>query len=372
MDYDVIIIGAGVVGLAIAQKLSAKFNVLVIEKHSSFGKETSSRNSEVIHAGIYYPKDSLKAKLCVRGNRLLYEWCRKFDVPHKRIGKYIVAVVEDEMEMLDEIYRKAISNGVESIEFANIKDFNKIEPNVIAKAVLWSPNSGIIDTHKLMDSFETVALASNTDFAYKHEVISIEKIAQGYKIIVKGPDGEAFSVSSSILINSAGLYSDTIAGMAGIDIEKENYRLNYSKGNYYRVIPAKCNLVNHLIYPVPPKYLTNLGIHLTVEMDGGLKLGPDIHWLDNRILDYNVSSKRHSLFYESVSRYLNGLEYDDIYPDYSGIRPKLQKQNGPWRDFIICEEQDKGLAGFINLIGIESPGLTCCLSIADYVNNMLV
>lgn len=372
MDYDIIIIGAGVVGLGIAQRLSERYDVLVIEKHSSFGKETSSRNSEVIHAGIYYPKDSLKARLCVTGNKMLYDWCRKHDVPSKRIGKYIVAVDDNELGQLEETYIKAKNNGVENIQFADMDLLKVQEPNVKARNALWSPDSGIIDTHKLMYSFETVALSKNADFAYKHEVISIEKENRGYKIIVKGPEGESFAVTSSILVNSAGLHSDTIAEMAGIDVDKENHRLYYSKGNYFRVVPAKSNLVEHLIYPVPPKSLTNLGIHLTVELDGGLKLGPDIQWMESRTLDYNVSSLLHSIFYESVSRYITGLEYDDIYPDYSGIRPKLQNKNGQWRDFIICEESDKGLSGFINLIGIESPGLTCCLSIAEYVNNMLV
>jgi L-2-hydroxyglutarate oxidase LhgO len=371
MDYDAIVIGAGVVGLAVAMKISEQMNVLVLERHSSFGRETSSRNSEVIHAGIYYPQDSLKAKLCVKGNDLLYQWCEKHDIPHKRIGKYIVAVTEEEATKLTNILKRARNNGVKEIDFADMTKFRNDEPYVKAIASLWSPNTGIVDSHQLMASFEKCCIDNNVDFAYNHEVFRIEKLENGFKIYVKGPEKEEYAVSSTKIINSAGLDSDTIASLAGIDIDKENYRLHYSKGHYFRIIPNKYHLVSHLIYPVPPKGLTNLGIHITVELDGSIKLGPDIEWLKYRRQDYNVSNILHNKFYESVSWYLNGIEHDDIFPDYSGIRPKLQRNGGEWRDFIIKEETEKGLNGFINLIGMESPGLTCCLSIAEYVNNIM-
>jgi len=371
MDYEAIVIGAGVVGLAVATRLSESMSVLLIERHPSFGRETSSRNSEVIHAGIYYTKDSLKAKLCVEGNKMLYEWCENHDVPHKRIGKYIVAVNDEDCDGLNNIMRKAQLNNVEIIEFADMDRLKSEEPYVIAKAALWSPNTGIIDTHSLMASFEKVSIDNGVDFAYNHSVYRIEKIDDGYEVFVNGPENEEFRVKANKVINSAGLDSDIIAMRAGIDIDKEKYRLYYSRGHYFRIIPGKNYLVSHLIYPVPPKNLSNLGIHITVELDGSLKLGPDVEWLNNRRQEYNVSELLHNKFFQSVSWYLKDLEYDDIFPDQSGIRPKLHKEGGEWRDFIIKEESDKGLPDFVNLIGIESPGLTCCLSIAKYVQMLL-
>jgi len=372
MDYNVIVIGAGVVGLAVAMKLSESNNVLVIERHRSFGRETSSRNSEVIHAGIYYPKNSLKARLCVEGNKMLYDWCERHEVTYKRIGKYIVAVNEDECNELNNIMKNAKDNNVTDIEFVDKDKIKADEPYIKANAALWSPNTGIIDSHSLMASFERVCINNNVDFAYNHEVCRIKKNSDGYKIYVTGPDKEEFIVTASIVINSAGLDSDLIALKAGIDIDKEDLRLQYSRGHYYRIIPSKKYLASHLIYPVPPKGLTNLGIHVTIELDGSLKLGPDIEWLNNRKQEYNVSNLLHNKFFDSASWYLKELNYDDIFPDYSGIRPKLQKKGGEWRDFVIKEESDLGLPGFVNLIGIESPGLTCCLSIAKYVNELIV
>lgn len=371
MDYDIVVIGAGVVGLACAAVLSEKYQVLVIERHESFGMETSSRNSEVIHAGIYYKKDSLKAKLCVDGNKSLYEWCSRYSVPFKRIGKYILAVDPEEEDKLEKLYFQATDNGVDGIFRVPISDFRIDEPNIKASSALWSPSTGIVDSHSLMKSMEFQAGKNGCDFAWKHEVVNIGKLNEGYSIEIIDPEGETVSIKSPIVINSAGLDCDKVAQMAGIDIYKEKYDIQFCRGHYFRIVPGKSHLVNHLVYPVPPVDSLSLGIHVTVELNGQLKLGPDTMYLNSRLQDYQVPEELHLKFYNAVSRYLPGLNQDDICPDQAGIRPKLQKEGEPVRDFIISEETDKGLPGLINIIGIESPGLTCSLEIGKHIMRML-
>ncbi len=372
MDCQTVIIGAGAAGLSSAVKLAEKYkNIIVLERHSSFGKETSSRNSEVIHAGIYYRENSLKARLCTAGNKSLYEWCRKHYVPHRRIGKYIAAVNNSEIKELDNIYSKAVENGVDGIEHVPISYLRKEEPNVKAAAGLCSPSTGIIDSHNLMRSLETKAAAMGVSFAYNHCVTGVEKIPGGYNLKIKTNDGDNFHLETETVVNSAGLNADIIASLAGIDIKKAGYEVNFVKGHYFRLKPKLKGLVKHLIYPVPPNNMTFLGIHLTIELDGGMKLGPDIKWMENRIQDYHVPENLREKFFANADQYLKGLTIDDIYPDQAGIRPKLQTKGGEFRDFIINEESERGLPGFVNLIGIESPGLTCCLEIGNYVKNLL-
>ncbi len=366
MDYDVLIIGGGVIGLSTAWKLSSLgMNTVLTEKHSSFGQETSSRNSEVIHAGIYYPSDSLKAKLCVPGNRRLYEWCKKRNVPHNRIGKYIAAVNNTELIDLERIYRQAKSNGAEGITEITASQINKEEPYIKAAGALWSPATGIVDSHSLMQSFEQSAIENGCDFAWKHEVKSLQHIGNSWEVEIADPDSENFSVNVQRVVNAAGLDADLIAEKAGIDIDKYNYRINFVRGHYFRIAHSKKYLANHLIYPVPEKNIRSLGIHITKELDGSLKLGPDVHYLDERMQDYSVPEELHDKFHTAASRYVRELEPEDIYPGQSGIRPKLQKEGGQFRDFIISEESGKGFPGLINMIGIESPGLTCCIEIAE-------
>ncbi len=369
MDYNVIIIGGGVVGLACSCGLPEKINSLLIERHPSFGRETSSRNSEVIHAGIYYPKETLKAKLCVPGNRSLYEWCGQKKVPHNRIGKFIIAVTKDEEEELENIFSRAKGNRVENIVRASLEFLRREEPNVKAVAALWSPDTGIVDSHNLMQSF--LENSKNCDYAFHHTVTGLTQISGGWKVEVTDDTGKKSLVTTEKIINSAGLDSDTIAALAGMDIEKENYRLNYVRGHYFRISNGKKHLVNHLIYPAPLKNIAGLGIHVTLEMSGGMKLGPDVQYLPVRIQDYSIPEDRKDEFYSAASLYLEGLKQDDIYADQAGIRPKLQKEGGSFCDWIIRNESDKGFDGLINLIGIESPGLTSCIEIAKMVREMV-
>lgn len=367
MDYYVIVIGGGVVGLACSYFASKRFSTLLVERHPSFGWETSSRNSEVVHSGIYYIPGSLKANLCVRGNESLYKWCNGHNVSNKRTGKFIVATEIEEAEYLHRLFQRAKDNGVDNVEWVARNSLRKQEPNIKAIEALWVPSTGIVDSHKLMESLQDEAKSNGCDFAYRHEVVAIEKIPDGYRLLLRTDDGETFSVQSKFVINSAGLESDAIAEVLGMDIDALGYRLHWAKGHYFRVKPAKSNLVNHLIYPTPPKEENYLGIHLTLELDGGLKLGPDIVFLRERKQDYSVPEELLKKFHLSVSRYLDGLEPEDLIPDQAGIRPKLSTYSGNFPDFIINEESSNGFSGFVNLIGIESPGLTCCLEIGRLV-----
>ncbi len=375
LNRQILIIGAGAVGLAIAAGLSNKYkNIIVIERHPFFGNETSSRNSEVIHAGIYYPPNSLKAKLCVAGNRLLYDWCRAYNVSHKRIGKYIVAVNQSELDALNNLYQNAIINGVDGIFKLNKSEISEAEPNIKAAAALFSPSTGIVNSHELMYSFEMVAKKNGADFAYNHTVIGIKRINEGYEISVNDTNRNTSKIICDVVINSAGLDSDTIAALAGINVVNSNYQLTYCKGHYFRLKPSKSTetaYVKRLIYPVPPADMSYLGIHLTLELNGEIKLGPDVEWLSGRQKDYSFPTNLKDKFFESANKFLKGISTDNLFPDQTGIRPRLTTQNGGFRDFIIKEETEKELPGFINLIGIESPGLTSCLEIAKLVESYI-
>ncbi len=370
LDFDVVIVGGGVVGLACAEKLSGKSKVLLVERHESFGQEISSRNSEVIHAGIYYKPNSLKAKLCVAGKKMLYEWCSEKKVPYRRLGKYIVATNEAELPKLEQLYRSGIGNGVDDLQIVSQVELKHTEPNVYAVAAVWSPSTGIVNTHELMRSLETESIKQGCVVAYRHELEGISKIESGFALSIKSGD-DNFEIVSRYLVNSAGLNSDTIAKLAGIDIDKAGYKLNYCKGHYFRLNPSKRGVVSHLIYPVPPTSDESVGIHATIDIAGGIKFGPDISYMTRRELDYSIPDQLSAQFIESVQKYLPDIRLEDISPDQSGIRPKLQTKGGEFRDFVIRNERDKGLDGLVNLIGIESPGLTSCLAIAEYVDRLL-
>ena len=370
MDSELTIIGAGVVGLAIAAKLSERYkNVFVIEKHHLFGQETSSRNSEVIHAGIYYPKGSLKAKLCVEGKKKLYAFCDEYELPYSNCGKIIVATSEDEEPALDLILSKAKNNGVDDLYYLNQDEIAELEPNISATKALFSPSTGIIESHSFMKQLETLAVNNGVQMVYHTEVADLSKIHNGYNILLKEADGTSFSFTARRVINAAGLDSDAISRLLGIDLPE--LKLHYCKGQYFRINPPKNKLLNRLVYPVPDPNMVALGIHVTIDLSKGVKLGPDATYLDNNKYDYKVDHERQKVFHESVKRFLPWLEFDDLSPEMAGLRPKLQGPGDEVRDFYIQEETDKGFPAFVNLIGIESPGLTASLSIADYVDALL-
>lgn len=368
-NADITIIGAGVVGLAIAAEVAGENrDVYVLEKNDTFGQETSSRNSEIIHAGIYYPKGTLKARLCVEGNHLLYKLCEKYGIPCARTGKLILAAGEKELAEIHHLLEQGKRNDAEGLRLLSRKQLKGMEPNVEGTTALFSPSTGIIDSHALMRYFIAMATRSGAKFAYRTDVTGIEKRADGYRVSIEDSEGTS-SLDTAILINSAGLQSDRIAALAGIDIDRAGYRLHYCKGEYFSAGNGKNRLVKRLIFPVPPPGVTGVGIHVTFDLNGRMRLGPSIEYVDS--IEYAVDPGHKPLFYDSVKSFLPFIEYDDLEPEMAGIRPKLQAPGEPIRDFVIREESDKDLPGFINLIGIESPGLTASPAIAEYVGKMV-
>lgn len=370
MDTEITIIGAGVIGLAIAEQVSGEHkNVFLIEKHLSFGQETSSRNSEVIHAGIYYTRNSLKAKLCVEGKWLLYDYCKKYEVPYRNCGKLIVATSEKEVDVIEGIRQTAIGNGVNDLVMFGKEQIAELEPNIFAVKAIYSPSTGIVDSHSLMKQYETNAINNGCQIVYGSEVTGIEQIQNGYKIDLLDADKEKYSFTTSIIINSAGLTSDKISEMAGI--KDDNLKILFCKGEYFRINPPKNKLINRLVYPVPHQNMEGIGIHVTVDMGGGVKLGPDVKYLESNVYDYKLTASKQEAFFISAKKFLPFLEFDDIAPEMAGIRPKIQKPGEPLRDFYIMEETGRGYPGFINLIGMESPGLTSSIAIAKYVDKLI-
>jgi L-2-hydroxyglutarate oxidase LhgO len=370
MDADITIIGAGVVGLAIAEKVSGEHsNVFLIEKHTTFGQETSSRNSEVIHAGIYYTRDSLKAKLCIEGKRLLYDYCEKYDVPFKNCGKLIVATSEKEIQVIEGIRQTAINNGVDDLVLLNREQISEMEPNIFALKAIYSPSTGIIDSHSLMKQYETNSINNGCQIVYGSEVTGIKRIENGYEITLLDSDKKNYSFTSGVVINSAGLTSDKVSGMLGL--YDDNLKIMFCKGEYFRVNPPKNKLISRLIYPVPHENMEGIGIHVTIDMGGGVKLGPDVKYLESNEYDYKLTPSKQEAFYKSARKFLPFLEFDDLAPEMAGIRPKIQKPGEPLRDYYIMEESKKGYPGFINLIGMESPALTSSIAIAKFVNGLI-
>lgn len=369
---DVLIIGAGVVGLAVAAELSEQFDdksLVLLERHSKFGQETSSRNSEVIHAGIYYPTGSLKAKLCVEGNRSLYQFCQEWEIPHQRIEKLIIARTETEIPALESVLAQGRKNGVTNLEQLDKDQITKLEPNIRAVAAILSPSTGIIDSHKLMLRLEWMALEQGAIIAYNHEVIGVESKGNGYSVTYRNPSGQLESIHCRWLINCAGLLSDQIVSHLGMNVDDIGYRIYPCKGEYFSVSNAKSALVSRLIYPPPLKELKGLGIHATKTLDGRLRFGPNAFYVET--LDYTVNEDHAQEFYKAANTYLPFLKHSDFYPDMAGIRPKIQGPGDPFCDFIVRHEVERGFEGLINLIGIESPGLTSSLTLAMMVRGLI-
>ena len=371
-EVNITIIGAGVIGLACAYLLSEEFtDIAVIEKNSSFGQETSSRNSEVIHAGIYYSVGSLKAVTSKRGSELLYEMCSKNNIPHRKTGKLITALNEEDFKQIEKIYVNARQCGIERVHIISRQEIKVMEPLIEAEKALFVEDTGIVDTHRLMDFLYHKSKSAGVICSFSTEVTDIKKISSGYEVSLCEPSGDSsgdrFSFHSRVVINAAGLFSDKIAEKAGIDIDENGYKLYYCKGQYFRIRNPEKFSIKHLVYPPPTE--VSLGIHITPDMGGGLRLGPDASYISE--IDYTVDEGAKKHFWESVSKFLPSLKEEDLILDTAGVRSKLQPEHGPFRDFIIKDEEEKGLPGFINLIGIESPGLTSCLAIAEMVRDFV-
>jgi L-2-hydroxyglutarate oxidase LhgO len=357
---DCIVAGAGVVGLAIARRLSrAGRDVVVIDPAHDIGTSTSSRNSEVIHAGIYYAAGSLMARHCVDGKRALYDYCRDHGVPHRRCGKLIVAVSADECDRLAAIKARAKANGVDDLEFLDAAAVHAREPAVRCAAALLSPSTGIVDSHAFMLSLRGEAEDAGAAFAFNAPLAGAEIRGDGLVVDVGG--AAPMSLGCRLLVNAAGLHAPAVArSIAGMPIERIPTAY-FAKGNYFS---CTCRApFTHLIYPVPEP--GGLGVHLTLDLGGQAKFGPDVEWVNG--IDYSVDATRADRFYPAIRRYWPDLPDGALAPAFAGIRPKIVPPAVANQDFMIQGPQDHGVAGLINLFGIESPGLTSSLSIADHV-----
>lgn len=368
LDVDITIIGAGVVGLALARELGPLGETVVLEQDIAPGRGISSRSSEVIHAGIYFPPAFLKTRLCVEGGRLLYEFCHRYQVPHRRLGKVIVATSATEEDSLERLCAQGRENGAEGLRHITRAELTDLEPSVSGVSAVVSPQTGIIDSHRLMQRLEALALDAGGKILCRTTLDGLERTRDGF-LCRACQNGEAYVFSSRIVINAAGLQSDRIAAMAGIDTCAAGYRIFPVKGEYFRVPARQAALIHGLVYPSPEKDLVGLGIHATKDLDGGMRLGPNTVPVDT--LDYDVDPDHRRAFFEAVHDLLPFLAEDDLTPDTAGIRPKIQAPGEPARDFVITHESDRDLPGLINLVGIESPGLTACLAIGRFVAGML-
>ena len=354
------VIGAGVIGLAAARALALQGReVIVLESEDAIGTGTSSRNSEVIHAGIYYDEGSLKAKLCVSGKEKLYRYCEDHGVAHRRTGKMIVATHDGQIEFLKNLWRKAAANGVNDLVWQDQKTTLAMEPALNAVVSLLSPSTGLIDTHALMLSYQGDAEAGGAVIAFNTPVLGGSVSDEGIELQVGGMG--AMTIACDVVVNCGGLHAQRIAGSISGFPRSHVPETHYAKGNYFS-LAGKCPF-NHLIYPVPEE--AGLGVHLTLDLAGQARFGPDVEWVQE--IDYEVDPRRGDVFYEAVRRYWPHLEDDALLPGYSGIRPKMQGPGHPPLDFVISGPRAHGVQGMVNLFGIESPGLTASLAIADEV-----
>jgi 2-hydroxyglutarate dehydrogenase len=397
-DTEVLVVGAGVVGLAIARQLAiAGRDVIIVDAAKSFGTETSSRSSEVIHAGLYYPKDSLKAHMCVQGKRLMYEYCTQREIPHRRLGKLLVATTEAQFPALQKLKTNAALNGVEDLQWLTSDQVKHLEPNISCISALLSPSTGIVDSHSLMaallEDFEsaggTVAFNSKVESGIVGENSTENgKCTSKCTVVVKDVgSGEVISITSRYLINSAGLHAQNVAfSLKGLP-NKSIPELFLAKGNYFVFSPPpqptrsgtpkiRKFKFNHLIYPIPEPGTAGLGVHLTLDLSNGIRFGPDVEYLppgtNPETIDYSVDPSRGSVFEEAARSFFPELPEGSLVPGYSGVRPKVVGPGQPAGDFIVAGPSVHGIDGVVNLFGIESPGLTSSLALAKLVERELV
>ncbi|MEZ2743747.1 NAD(P)/FAD-dependent oxidoreductase [Halopseudomonas bauzanensis] len=365
-DTEVIVVGAGVIGLAIAQRLAtAGREVLVLEQEGWLGQHASSRNSEVIHAGLYYSPGSRKARLCRQGQALLYRWCAEHQVPHQRIGKLLVASSADELPALEKLRGNAATNGVE-LEPLNAQQLRTLEPELQAVAGLHSPTTGIVDSHALMQSFETVLRQHGGQLCLHTRVEHVRR--ERSLLRVSGISaGEDFSASCRYLINAGGLFAQQLAGQVEGYAADSIPPLYPCLGRYYSY--AGRSPFRHLIYPMPEPGTAGLGIHATLDLQGQLRFGPDVHY--TAALDYRVDGSLADAFARAIRRYWPGCRSERLQPGYTGVRAKLSGPDVAAADFLIHGPETHGVPGLISLFGIESPGLTASLALAEEVATSL-
>jgi L-2-hydroxyglutarate oxidase LhgO len=357
-EMDCVVAGAGVVGLAVARRLAlAGREVLVLDAAEGIGTETSSRNSEVIHAGIYYPAGSRMARHCVAGKQMLYAYCAERGLPHARCGKLIVATDEAEAGKLAAIQARAAANGVPDLSFLSREEALALEPELACTAALLSPSTGIIDSHAYMLSLQGDAENAGAIFVFHAPVTGGRLSEAGIELEVGGAEPMALRCRS--FVNAAGLHAPELArSLAGMPSQLVP-RAYYAKGNYFTLTGR--NPFSRLIYPVPVP--GGLGTHLTIDLGGQARFGPDVEWVET--LDYEVDPRRGDSFYAAIRRYWPGLRDGALAPGYSGIRPKIVPPGAPGQDFTLVGSRDHGVPGLLHLFGIESPGLTASLSLAE-------
>ncbi|QGZ60332.1 NAD(P)/FAD-dependent oxidoreductase [Paraburkholderia acidisoli] len=373
-QIECVVIGAGVVGLAVARALAARGReVIVLEAAEAIGTSTSSRNSEVIHAGLYYPRGSLKAALCVRGREMLYEYCAERHVPHARCGKLLVATAANQIPQLEAIRTRGKENGVFDLTRISGSEALALEPALECVAAVYSPQTGIVDSHQLMLALQGDAERDGAVFAFKSRVMSIDALGNGRNGFVVRVSGDGHSASdhanpealteirATCVVNSAGLYATKLAKrIRGLDA-RHVPPLYLARGNYFSV--AGRVPFSRLIYPMPND--AGLGVHLTLDLAGQARFGPDVEWID--AIDYDVDPRRAEAFYAAIRSYWPALPGDALQPAYAGIRPKLSGPGESPADFLIQGAASHGVRGLVNLFGIESPGLTAALAIAQRV-----
>nr|MEE4266446.1 NAD(P)/FAD-dependent oxidoreductase [Candidatus Krumholzibacteria bacterium] len=380
-DLDLTVIGGGIVGCAVAAEAARRgLSTALLEKEGDLARGTTSRNSQVSHGGMYYPAGSRKAHYCVRGRRLLKKFCLEHGVDYQECGKLIVAVEEAELPELERLLNLGQANEVEDLVLIDGEALKKLEPDIRAVAGLFSPRTGILDPEGAARAYAHQARENGAQIMTAAQVTGLERHTDGWLVQVE-PSGtgraDGWTHTSTWVVNAAGLRADLVAVLAGVDIEARRWRQTLLKGNYFKLAPRHAGRFRHLVYPVPPADGSSLGVHVCLDLDGQLRLGPDTQEAETPLavrdlpgdgLDYGVDPARGNQFFEAARRFLPWLEAEDLVPDMSGYRPKLVVKG--FRDFEICREEGD-LEGLINLVGIESPGLTSAAAMAEDVGRML-
>lgn len=360
---DVAVIGGGVVGLAVASRLAEMRRVVLIERHARFATETSGRNSGVIHAGLYYPPGSAKARLCLRGRELLYAYCLARGVEHRRTGKLVIACSAAELDALDALRTNAIACGVDDVEMLDAHALAEREPSLRGVAALHSPSTGIVDALGLSSNLLWQARDAGCDVLSSTHLVEVEAISPRYRLVLRESDGTLVRLEADAVVNATGLSADATSALFGIDVDAHGLRIAPCKGDYFVLSRSIPKPETALVYPVPAG--PGLGIHLTSDLGGMVRAGPDAEWVDEP--SYHVDPNKAARFAEAVRRYMPSIRDEDLAPDFSGVRPKLARSRTGFGDFVVEECARHGLPGYVQLVGIESPGLTAALAIAEEV-----
>jgi D-amino-acid oxidase len=356
------------VGLAVAAALArAGRSVVLLEREAGFARGTTSRSSQVLHAGLYDPPGSWKARACVRGRELVYERCARLGIAHRALGKLVVAVEDEEVRVLEDLLARGRANGAPGLELLDGAALARLEPCVRGRAALFSPRTGIVDAHALALSFGAEAEAHGALLVRGAEVVGIERRGEAWTVRARTGSGDVESLDALAVVNAAGLEADRVAGLAGLDVDRLGWRLRPCKGDYFSLARASGLRFARLVYPVPGG--AGLGIHVTLDLDGRVRLGPDAEYVAAPRFD--VEPRKAARFCAALRRFVPALREEWLSPEFAGVRPKLAGPGEGFRDFVVSEESARGLPRFVNLIGIESPGLTAAPALAEAVVELL-